>query len=115
MKTIFLLAIIALASWHVTADHLVVGDVSSAELASNVDVQYNAIPFKKRVKYYFYSQPDNRKIRGINAIDKLHSKASMNITAGGVGHSFVNLRMKSERGSGLDYNIGIYVEPFNRY
>ncbi|XP_028157052.1 uncharacterized protein LOC114350438 isoform X2 [Ostrinia furnacalis] len=115
MKTLLLLLIITLTSYYVAAEHLLVGDISHAELASSEAVQYNAIPFKKRVKYYFYTQPDNRKIRGIQAIDNLHSKASMNITAGGVGQAFVNLRMKSERGSGLDYNIGIYVEPFNRF
>lgn len=42
------------------------------------------------------------------AYDNLHSKASATVTAGGVGFTYVNIRMKSERGKGLQYDIGIY-------
>ncbi|XP_075988444.1 uncharacterized protein LOC142984591 [Anticarsia gemmatalis] len=108
MKTIFLLVSVLVV---VHANHLVIGNVSNrVTLANHTVIEYNAIPFVKRVKQYFYSQPDQRLIQGIQALDNLHSKASMNITAGGIGYSFVNLRMKSERGRGLSYDVGIYVQ-----
>ncbi|CAG4971984.1 unnamed protein product [Parnassius apollo] len=66
-------------------------------------------PFKKRVKEVFYSDPAMQIIRGIVARDVEQSEASATITAGGVGFSFVNLRLKSGRGSGLNYQIEIYV------
>ncbi|CAH0717058.1 unnamed protein product, partial [Brenthis ino] len=95
-----------------TPKHLVVGNIANRViLAHQEHVQYNAIPFMKRVKYYFYSSPDNKVIQGIQALDTMHSKASVNITAGGVGKTFVNFRFKSERGTGLDYDVGIYVYP----
>ncbi|KAJ0170341.1 hypothetical protein K1T71_014269 [Dendrolimus kikuchii] len=98
------------ALWQVDAKHLVVGNVSNrVQLANHTTITYNAIPFMKRVKYFFYSQLDNRKIQGIQALDNYYSQSSINITAGGVGYPFVNLRMKSERGRGMSYDIGIYV------
>ncbi|KAM3955223.1 uncharacterized protein ACR2FA_010903 [Aphomia sociella] len=109
MKLIILLLIVTITCY-VNASNFVVGNVSNrVTLSNHTLIEYNAIPFMKRVKYYFYSLPGTRKIEGIQALDTLHSKSSINITAGGVGHSFVNLRMKSERGRGLSYDIGIYV------
>lgn len=56
------MAIITILS--VKADHFVVGNVANrVKLAKHELVEYNAIPFKKRVKYYFYSQPDQKIIQ----------------------------------------------------
>nr|XP_034838460.1 uncharacterized protein LOC117994619 [Maniola hyperantus] len=112
MRIALLFTVVFLALCSVRGEHLVVGDIGPrAVLAKEETAEYNPFPFMKRVKTYFYSDPRNRRIVGIQAIDMLHSKASVNITAGGLGQSFVNLRMKSERGSGLQYSIGIYVSP----
>ncbi|CAK1548787.1 unnamed protein product [Leptosia nina] len=112
MKTVILLALVALSAYSVDGSHLVVGNVADrVVLAHHAKVEYNAIPFFKRVKSFFYSSPTNRPIRGIQALDTEHTKASINITAGGIGYPFVNLRMKSERGHGLSYDIGIYISP----
>ncbi|XP_045457628.1 uncharacterized protein LOC123667834 [Melitaea cinxia] len=112
MRVILTISIFCLLLCYVCGDHLVVGNVANrVELAKHEQVKYNAIPFIKRVKYYFYTDPRNKIIQGIQALDMLHSKASINVTAGGVGSSFVNLRLKSERGLGLDYDVGIYVLP----
>ncbi|XP_037302399.1 uncharacterized protein LOC115456455 isoform X2 [Manduca sexta] len=90
--------------------HMVIGNVNNrVRLYNETVVEYNAIPFMKRVKYYFVALPGNEKIQGIQALDNLKSTSSINITAGGVGHSFANLRLKSERGRGINYNIGVYV------
>ncbi|XP_026316486.1 uncharacterized protein LOC113227713 [Hyposmocoma kahamanoa] len=112
MKFLFVAFVIVAAIFAAKGEHLVIGNVANrVKLAKHELVEYNAIPFMKRVKQFFYAAPDNKKIQGIQAIDTLHSRASMNITAGGIGHSFVNLRMKSERGRSLAYDIGIYVNP----
>ncbi|CAH2076194.1 unnamed protein product, partial [Iphiclides podalirius] len=66
-------------------------------------------PFKKRVKEIFYSDPAMQILKGIVARDLEHSEGTATITAGGVGFTFVNIRLKSERGSGLNYQIELYV------
>ena len=43
------------------------------------------------------------------AYDNKRTNASAEVTAGGIGYTFVNLRLKSERGKELDFDIGIYA------
>lgn len=43
------------------------------------------------------------------AYDNKHTNATATVTAGGIGYTYVNLRLKSERGKELDYDIGIYA------
>nr|XP_053621671.1 uncharacterized protein LOC128681645 [Plodia interpunctella] len=112
------LACFALNQYQVFGGNYIYGNVLDRVLLENItNVQYNAIPFIKRVKYFFYNSPSNKIISGIQALDRLHSHASINVTAGGVGYSYVNLRLKSDRGSGLDYEIGIYTSDprYNNY
>ncbi|KPI98677.1 hypothetical protein RR46_04650 [Papilio xuthus] len=71
--------------------------------------RYPAIPYKRRVENIFYSNQDQKKIKSILVYDNLHSEASASVTAGGVGYSFVNIRLKSEKGRNVDYDIGIYA------
>ncbi|CAH4029561.1 unnamed protein product [Pieris brassicae] len=112
MRLLGLFVLIVSGVCLVSCTHLVVGNVADRViLAHHEDFEYNAMPFFKRVKSFFYSSPTNKPIRGIQALDNDHSKASVNITAGGIGYPFVNLRIKSERGSRLSYDIGIYVSP----
>lgn len=49
-------------------------------------------------------------LQGIVARDGLgpDSQATVIITSGGVGFPYVNIRMKSERGRGLNYHIELY-------
>lgn len=49
------------------------------------------------------------KFQGVIARDLDHTDAIGTITAGGVGSTFVNIRLKSERGGSLNYQIEIYV------
>lgn len=53
-------------------------------------------------------------LQGIVARDGLGSDSQANIiiTSGGIGYPYVNMRMKSERGSGLNYHIEIYYTEF---
>ncbi|KOB70201.1 Uncharacterized protein OBRU01_15707 [Operophtera brumata] len=47
--------------------------------------------------------------KGILVIDSKGTEASANVTDGGVGFTHCNVRMKSERGRGLHYDIYIYA------
>ena len=58
---------------------------------------------KKYNNIYFFI------FQGIVARDLDHTDAVATVTAGGVGQSYANIRLKSERGSGLNYQLEIYV------
>ncbi|KAM3964239.1 putative salivary secreted peptide [Aphomia sociella] len=88
---------------------LIVGTSYNNRLIWQQKVEYNAIPLKKRVKEEFYSDAGQQIIKGVIARDLDHTDSSVSITSGGVGFSYVNLRFKSERGSGLNYQVEIYV------
>ncbi|KAJ0175587.1 hypothetical protein K1T71_008746 [Dendrolimus kikuchii] len=88
---------------------LIVGSSFNNRLLWQQKVEYNAIPLKKRVKEVFYSDAAQQIIKGVIARDLDHTDAIPSITAGGVGQSYVNLRFKSDRGSGLNYQVEIYV------
>ncbi|KAF9417071.1 hypothetical protein HW555_005769 [Spodoptera exigua] len=66
-------------------------------------VRYEAIPLKKRVKTYTYNGT------AISCYDFQNSEASVNITAGGIGYKYVELRLKSQRSYRLEYAIEIYA------
>lgn len=70
-------------------------------------VRYEAIPLKKRVKTYTYN--GTVPIKAISCYDFQNSEASVNITAGGIGYKYVELRLKSQRSYRLDYAIEIYA------
>ncbi|CAG4948666.1 unnamed protein product [Colias eurytheme] len=101
------LLIITLSScW---ARDLIVGTSYNTRLVWQEKAEYMAIPFKKRVKEVFYSDPGQQILKGIVVRDLDKTEASATITAGGVGTSFANIRLKSERGSGLNYQLEFYV------
>ncbi|KAL0881766.1 hypothetical protein ABMA27_001550 [Loxostege sticticalis] len=108
MKIQVVLIVFLSMVWLVRCEHLILGDANKKTLIHHTVAQYHAIPFTKRVKEVFFSSPDQRVINSILVYDNLHSLASATVTAGGVGYTYVNIRMKSERGKGLDYDIGIY-------
>nr|WJJ70442.1 venom protein U-MPTX.18-Mc29 [Megalopyge crispata] len=88
---------------------LIVGTSFNHRLLWQQKVEYNAIPLKKRVKEVFYSDPGQQIIKGIIARDLDHSGAEVSITSGGIGLSYANLKFKSERGSGLNFQVELYV------
>ncbi|KAM3966997.1 uncharacterized protein ACR2FA_011880 [Aphomia sociella] len=92
----------------VYCEHLIMGDVNNRQLIYHTTAQYDAFPFMKRVKTVFYSNTEQKVIKSILVYDNMYSKATASITAGGIGYTYVNLRLKSERGRGLDYDIGLY-------
>ncbi|CAH2085429.1 unnamed protein product [Euphydryas editha] len=102
---LFMLLTIALL---VKSEHLIIGNSAEKELVYYKKVKYHAIPFVKRVKQVFYNSTDQRPIDAITVYDNLNSSASAVITAGGLGYTYVNLQLKSERGEALHYDVGIY-------
>ncbi|CAH0399200.1 unnamed protein product [Chilo suppressalis] len=86
-----------------------VGDTVHKKMVFHQRVKDFAIPFKKRIKTLTYTDPEKRIIKGVAAIDNDFSHASANITDGGVGHSHVTVRMKSQRHHPLNFEVEIYV------
>ncbi|XP_075988743.1 uncharacterized protein LOC142984799 [Anticarsia gemmatalis] len=70
-------------------------------------VKYEAIPLKKRIKVFSYN--GTTPIKFIACYDYQNSDASVNITDGGIGYKYVELRLKSQRSYRLDYAIEIYA------
>ncbi|XP_023943157.1 uncharacterized protein LOC112049501 [Bicyclus anynana] len=100
---------------------VVITDCSHTFLGTNVlrqqifhrNVKYSSYLFQKRVEYLNFTVPNrfgySSSIQGILAYDKLDSSASANVTAGGLGFNYLSLRMKSERGRGLSYDVYIFA------
>ncbi|XP_045785219.1 uncharacterized protein LOC123880886 [Maniola jurtina] len=110
MKFFVLLSFVVLVSLSTCWGHdLIVGTSFNTRLIWQQKANYMAIPFKKRVKEIFYSDPGQQIIRGIIVRDLDHSEGSATITAGGPGSTFVNIRLKSARGSSLNYQMEVYV------
>lgn len=74
------------------------------------NVESAAIPLIKREQevYYEYALGD-QKIKGLAILDLENGLAEPAITRGGIGYNFVNIKLKSERGSGLKYRIEVYA------
>ncbi|XP_073952056.1 uncharacterized protein [Choristoneura fumiferana] len=93
----------------VTSDNLQVGTSINGSLAYSEVVKLSSVPLKIRTKNVFYTDENNRIIKGISAIDMDKSKAQATVTSGGVGFSFANVRIKSERGDGINYQVQFFV------
>ncbi|XP_072940335.1 uncharacterized protein [Epargyreus clarus] len=84
-----------------------IGTSLNGQLAFVEEVKLSAIPLTTRTKNVFYN--GEKVIRGISALDRANSKGKVTVTAGGVGSTFANVKLKSERGDGLDYQIQVFV------
>ncbi|KAF9424492.1 hypothetical protein HW555_000303 [Spodoptera exigua] len=83
-------------------------------LVFHKEVRYPAKVLQKRIENFNFTLPAvpgvySRSIQGILAYDLTHSGASANVTKGGLGYNFVNMRMKSDRYKELHYDIYIYA------
>ncbi|CAK1581240.1 unnamed protein product [Parnassius mnemosyne] len=98
----------------VECSHTFMGTNVQRELAFHQTVKYSAYMFQKRIEYLNVTIPNNhlqygRYITGILAYDLTTTEASANVTAGGIGYTFVNLRMKSDKGKEMRYDIYVYI------
>ncbi|CAK1552753.1 unnamed protein product [Leptosia nina] len=103
---LFLLSALALISL-CQAENFTVGSNLNGQLVHIEKVSLSAFPFKVRTKTVSYN--GQQAIRGISAIDLDKSKAKVTIMAGGIGFTYATLRLKSERGEGLEYQVQIYA------
>lgn len=74
------------------------------------NVEASAIPlFKREEEVYFEYPLGDQKIKGVAIKDLENSNAEPSINRGGLGLNFVNIKLKSERGSGYKFLIEIYA------
>ncbi|XP_026727719.1 uncharacterized protein LOC113493886 [Trichoplusia ni] len=98
----------------VECSHTFMGTSVQRAMVYHHDVQYSSKLFRKRVENLYYSMPAvpsnfGRVIQGILAFDLTFSGASANVTQGGIGYNFVNLRMKSDRGAKIHFDVYIFA------
>ncbi|CAH2087166.1 unnamed protein product [Euphydryas editha] len=113
MRFYIIFSIIIAAVIIVECSHTFMGTNVMRELVYTRKVHYDSYFLRKRVENVTITVPSKfgfpRAIQGILAYDLTKSSASANVTAGGLGFSYVTLRMKSERGLDIKYDIYVYV------
>ncbi|XP_026762875.2 uncharacterized protein LOC113521528 [Galleria mellonella] len=73
-------------------------------------VETTGIPLIKRVEEVYFEYPlGDQRIKGIAIKDLDNGLAEPSINRGGLGFNFVNIKLKSERGSGFRFLIEIYA------
>ncbi|KAM3958562.1 uncharacterized protein ACR2FA_007400 [Aphomia sociella] len=73
-------------------------------------VEATGIPLIKREEEVYFEYPlGDQKIKGIAIKDLDNALAEPSINRGGLGFNFVNIKLKSERGSGFKFLIEIYA------
>ncbi|CAH0587921.1 unnamed protein product [Chrysodeixis includens] len=98
----------------VECSHTFMGTSVQRPLVYHHNAQYSSKVFRKRIENLYYAMPAvpsnfGRVIQGILAFDLTFSGASANVTQGGIGYNFVNLRMKSDRGAKTNFDVYIYA------
>ncbi|XP_022824770.1 uncharacterized protein LOC111355227 [Spodoptera litura] len=94
--------------------HTFLGTSVQRPLVFHKEVRYPARGFQKRIENVNFTLPHVsdiylRNIQGILAYDLTNSGASANVTKGGLGYNFVNIRLKSDRNKEIRYDINIYA------
>ncbi|CAG9568680.1 unnamed protein product [Danaus chrysippus] len=73
-------------------------------------IEATGIPFIKREEEVYFEYPvGDQKIKGIAIRDLDNGLAEPSINRGGIGFPFVNIKLKSERGSGYRFLVEIYA------
>ncbi|KAL4710955.1 hypothetical protein ACJJTC_017920 [Scirpophaga incertulas] len=106
--------LVALAFVAVECGHTFMGTNVQRPQVYHNSVRYSSLVFRKRIENLYYVLPTlpssaGRVIQGILAYDLTNSDASANVTQGGIGYNFVNLRMKSSRGKDIKFDVYIYA------
>ncbi|KAI5651521.1 transcription activator MBF2 domain-containing protein [Phthorimaea operculella] len=109
MKVVILALALCIAAVVVYGDHTFMGTNVGRRLVHNTKVRYSSNLAQKRVEYWNYNLPVGQNIQGILAYDELNSGATANITAGGIGFNFVQLRLKSDRNKAIRYDVYLYL------
>ncbi|XP_026762874.2 uncharacterized protein LOC113521527 [Galleria mellonella] len=73
-------------------------------------VEATGIPLLKREEEVYFEYPlGDQRIKGIAIKDLENGLAEPSINRGGLGSNFVNIKLKSQRGSGFKFLIEIYA------
>lgn len=74
------------------------------------NVEASGIPLLKRTEELYFEYPHgDQKIKGIAIKDLDNGLAEPSITRGGLGFNFVNIKFKSDRGSGYRFLVEIFA------
>nr|XP_053606510.1 uncharacterized protein LOC128672979 [Plodia interpunctella] len=109
LKILIILAVISI----VHSKSVIIGQVYDNAGVVKVyekTVEASAIPLIKREEQVYFEYPTrDRKIRGVAIKDLENGLAEASVNRGGIGFDFVNIKLKSERGSGYKFLIEIYA------
>nr|XP_026495786.1 uncharacterized protein LOC113400445 [Vanessa tameamea] len=112
MRFLIFFLIIVICIVFVTCSHTFMGTNVWRQQVHRKDVRFSANYIRKRVENVTFAIPATsyrRSIQGILAYDLTNSSATANVTAGGIGYSYVRLRLSNDRGREIHYDINIYV------
>nr|XP_034826401.1 uncharacterized protein LOC117983881 [Maniola hyperantus] len=98
----------------VSSKSVIVGQISDysgvVRKVYEKEIEASSIPFIKREQEVYFEYPvGDQKIKGIAIKDLENGLAEPAINRGGIGFPFVNIKLKSARGSGYKYLIEIYA------
>ncbi|KAJ2949601.1 hypothetical protein O0L34_g15523 [Tuta absoluta] len=96
----------------VNCKHTFMGTNVQRPLLEHKVIKYSANVITKRIEKFHYTVPQKhfgQVIQGILAYDQTNTGASANVTNGGLGANTVTLRMKSDRGKPIHFDVYIYA------
>ncbi|XP_047535441.1 uncharacterized protein LOC125069883 [Vanessa atalanta] len=112
MRLFIFFFIIVISIVIVACSHTFMGTNVFRQQVHRRDVRFSPNYIRKRVENITFAIPATsywRSIQGILAYDLTNSSATANVTAGGIGYSYVTLRLSNDRGREIHYDINIYV------
>lgn len=94
----------------VNAKTVIVGHTYGLNKVFEKHIEATALPLLKREQEVFFEYPtQDLKIKAIALKDLDNGLAEPSINRGGIGFNFVNIKLKSERGVGLNFAIELYA------
>ncbi|XP_046969566.1 uncharacterized protein LOC124536941 [Vanessa cardui] len=112
MRLFLYFSILVTAIVIVACSHTFMGTNVLRPLVHRRNVRFSPNYIRKRVENVTYVIPNTgyrRSIQGILAYDLTNTSATANVTAGGIGYSYVTLRLSNDRGREIHYDINIYA------
>ncbi|KAJ2942718.1 hypothetical protein O0L34_g2188 [Tuta absoluta] len=111
---LFILFLVTFVMAMVESLHMFAGSNVMRNLVMHKELKYGARKSQNRVEFYNYTLPfDNLQrdqyIAGLLVFDKMNSGATVEVVSGGLGYNYLQLRMMSEKGKPLKYDINVYT------
>ncbi|KAI5643351.1 transcription activator MBF2 domain-containing protein [Phthorimaea operculella] len=114
MKLLPILSVMTFVVVMVESHHYFAGSNVMRNLVMHKELKFGPRKSQNRVEFYNYTLPfDNLQrdqyIAGLLVYDKMNSAATVEVVTGGLGHNYLQLRMMSERGKPLKYDVYVYT------